>query len=244
MCVCSQTDLTAGHSQIPLIAIYIYMDIVIIPSGVFQLRDYYHQVVNIPLSTLDDWKLFHRWFYKFSDTALDCECVVFLLSPLPSLSPSLQFNWQLNCKCECVCFHLLSSLLPPLPFSLTIVRLAVFTSSGLWLLLGWALHYLPFYLMGRVLYFHHYFPALMFSIMLAGDIHYLSFYLMHCIVSSLIPALMFSIMLAGDIHYLSFYLIHCIVSSLIPALMFSIMLAGIQAQVYRRRYTGAGIQAG
>jgi dolichyl-phosphate-mannose-protein mannosyltransferase len=36
------------------------------------------------------------------------------------------------------------------------------------LLVGWALHYLPFYLMGRVLYFHHYFPALMFSIMLAG----------------------------------------------------------------------------
>ncbi|CAI8034049.1 Protein O-mannosyl-transferase 2 [Geodia barretti] len=47
-------------------------------------------------------------------------------------------------------------------------ELDVFTSNGLWLLVGWALHYLPFYLMGRVLYFHHYFPALMFSIMLAG----------------------------------------------------------------------------
>ena len=43
-----------------------------------------------------------------------------------------------------------------------------FLSSGCWLLLGWALHYLPFYLMGRVLYFHHYFPALMFSTMLGG----------------------------------------------------------------------------
>ena len=43
-----------------------------------------------------------------------------------------------------------------------------FTSGGLWLLLGWALHYLPFYLMGRVLYFHHYFPALMFCCMLGG----------------------------------------------------------------------------
>jgi len=43
-----------------------------------------------------------------------------------------------------------------------------FISGGLWLLLGWALHYLPFYLMGRVLYFHHYFPALMFCCMLGG----------------------------------------------------------------------------
>lgn len=37
-----------------------------------------------------------------------------------------------------------------------------------WLVLGWALHYLPFYAMGRILYFHHYFPALLFSSMLTG----------------------------------------------------------------------------
>nr|XP_003408838.2 protein O-mannosyl-transferase 2 isoform X1 [Loxodonta africana] len=35
-------------------------------------------------------------------------------------------------------------------------------------LLGWVLHYFPFFLMGRILYFHHYFPAMLFSSMLTG----------------------------------------------------------------------------
>ncbi|KAK8741606.1 hypothetical protein OTU49_002295 [Cherax quadricarinatus] len=39
-----------------------------------------------------------------------------------------------------------------------------------WLVLAWGLHYLPFYAMGRILYFHHYFPALLFSSMLTGVI--------------------------------------------------------------------------
>nr|XP_026490998.1 protein O-mannosyl-transferase 2 isoform X2 [Vanessa tameamea] len=37
-----------------------------------------------------------------------------------------------------------------------------------WSCAGWALHYVPFWAMGRVLYFHHYFPALVFSSMLTG----------------------------------------------------------------------------
>ncbi|KXJ13379.1 protein O-mannosyl-transferase 2 isoform X2 [Exaiptasia diaphana] len=41
-------------------------------------------------------------------------------------------------------------------------------SICVWLLLAWALHYFPFYAMGRVLYFHHYFPAYLFSAMFAG----------------------------------------------------------------------------
>eukprot|EP00126_Sphaerothecum_destruens_P011483 Sdes_comp20916_c1_seq1m18270 len=38
--------------------------------------------------------------------------------------------------------------------------------TGLWLLCGWSLHYFPFFLMGRVLYFHHFFPCLLFGNML------------------------------------------------------------------------------
>lgn len=37
-----------------------------------------------------------------------------------------------------------------------------------WLFLAWLLHYVPFWAMGRVLYFHHYFPALLFSTMMTG----------------------------------------------------------------------------
>lgn len=39
-----------------------------------------------------------------------------------------------------------------------------------WLFIGWGLHYVPFWAMGRVLYFHHYFPALLFSSMLTAVI--------------------------------------------------------------------------
>lgn len=37
-----------------------------------------------------------------------------------------------------------------------------------WLFIGWLLHYVPFWAMTRILYFHHYFPALIFSSMLSG----------------------------------------------------------------------------
>ncbi|XP_060522792.1 protein O-mannosyl-transferase 2 [Cylas formicarius] len=40
--------------------------------------------------------------------------------------------------------------------------------AAAWLFLGWLLHYIPFWAMGRVLYFHHYFPALLFSSMITG----------------------------------------------------------------------------
>ncbi|XP_078090716.1 protein O-mannosyl-transferase 2 isoform X2 [Mustelus asterias] len=45
-------------------------------------------------------------------------------------------------------------------------RACIIRSGASLVLLGWLLHYLPFYLMGRILYYHHYFPAMLFSSML------------------------------------------------------------------------------
>lgn len=44
------------------------------------------------------------------------------------------------------------------------------------LLLGWVLHYAPFFTMGRVLYYHHYFPAMLFNSMLTGAVFFLWHY--------------------------------------------------------------------
>ncbi|XP_043842130.1 protein O-mannosyl-transferase 2 [Dromiciops gliroides] len=44
----------------------------------------------------------------------------------------------------------------------------VLLRGGGQVLLGWLLHYFPFFMMSRVLYFHHYFPAMLFSSMLTG----------------------------------------------------------------------------
>jgi len=37
-----------------------------------------------------------------------------------------------------------------------------------WMMIAWTLHYVPFFFMGRILYYHHYFPALLFSSMMSG----------------------------------------------------------------------------
>ena len=42
--------------------------------------------------------------------------------------------------------------------------------SCIWMFTGWALHYIPFWAMGRVLYFHHYFPAQLYASMITGVI--------------------------------------------------------------------------
>lgn len=53
-----------------------------------------------------------------------------------------------------------SQYLPPIEKS--------YLEASAWILLGWSLHYIPFYFMSRILYFHHYFPAFIFSSMLTA----------------------------------------------------------------------------
>lgn len=45
-----------------------------------------------------------------------------------------------------------------------------FHYSGVYPFLGWIFHYFPFFIMKRVLYLHHYFPALFFAILTSGFI--------------------------------------------------------------------------
>ncbi|KAJ1968020.1 Dolichyl-phosphate-mannose--protein mannosyltransferase 4 [Dimargaris xerosporica] len=47
--------------------------------------------------------------------------------------------------------------------------------SGGFLLLGWAMHYIPFFLMGRSLFLHHYLPSLLFSYMVVGAVFQYAF---------------------------------------------------------------------
>ncbi|XP_062898791.1 protein O-mannosyl-transferase 2 isoform X4 [Mobula hypostoma] len=54
------------------------------------------------------------------------------------------------------------------PIHLVRERCYIILRAARHVLLGWILHYLPFYLMGRILYYHHYFPAMLFSSMLTA----------------------------------------------------------------------------
>lgn len=78
-------------------------------------------------------------------------------------------------------------------------------------LLGWVLHYFPFFLMGRILYFHHYFPAMLFSSMLTGLLWDTLLRLGAWSLATLLPS--YGIHMAGIVGLLlgtaySFYLFH------------------------------------
>ncbi|XP_049547589.1 protein O-mannosyl-transferase 2 [Anopheles darlingi] len=78
--------------------------------------------------------------------------------------------------------------------------------AGVWLFGGWLIHYLPFYAMGRVLYFHHYFPALVFNSMLAGVmLDYLTVrlpsWLRHAVLGSAMAGLVYSFAMFAPLAY-------------------------------------------
>ena len=64
-----------------------------------------------------------------------------------------------------------------------------FLIGSAWLFLGWALHYIPFYGMGRILYFHHYFPAAIYSSMLTAMLF--NYYL------TVLPTILFGTKVSG-----------------------------------------------
>ncbi|KAL7744081.1 hypothetical protein ACLKA6_009069 [Drosophila palustris] len=78
--------------------------------------------------------------------------------------------------------------------------------AAAWLFIGWLLHYLPFWAMGRVLYFHHYFPALIFNSMLTGImfnyiIRSLPKWLQHVLLGALLSVVAYSFVLFSPLAY-------------------------------------------
>ncbi|XP_037954211.1 protein O-mannosyl-transferase 2-like [Teleopsis dalmanni] len=78
--------------------------------------------------------------------------------------------------------------------------------AATWLFIGWALHYFPFWGMGRVLYFHHYFPALIFNSMLTGVMFnfltgWLPRWLQHALLGTLLSILAYSFILFSPLAY-------------------------------------------
>lgn len=77
--------------------------------------------------------------------------------------------------CLCVCVNVCPLMKYIFCFIFIVQLMPLHTESkwkslkaAAWLFGGWILHYVPFWAMGRVLYYHHYFPALIFNSMLTG----------------------------------------------------------------------------
>ncbi|XP_018601636.1 protein O-mannosyl-transferase 2 isoform X1 [Scleropages formosus] len=81
--------------------------------------------------------------------------------------------WWFNLLCICLYVVMATAVAVALQRGVALSRQGqercrVLLDGGGLLLLGWVLHYLPFYTMGRILYYHHYFPAMLFNSMLTG----------------------------------------------------------------------------
>lgn len=109
------------------------------------------------------------------------------LPPPPPASPASPLATDLcSCSCPANCEQRLPDLATSLASAATKAQSSNSNASAsasasactaqrqslqaaAWLFVGWLLHYLPFWAMGRVLYFHHYFPALIFNSLLTGE---------------------------------------------------------------------------
>ncbi|KAK9467219.1 Dolichyl-phosphate-mannose-protein mannosyltransferase-domain-containing protein [Lipomyces arxii] len=77
---------------------------------------------------------------------------------------------------------------------MSVEEIKQFVYGGLYPALGWGLHYVPFILMARVTYVHHYLPALYFAIMTFGflfdflttKLHYILRYLAYTVTYSIV----------------------------------------------------------
>ncbi|ALC48451.1 tw [Drosophila busckii] len=83
---------------------------------------------------------------------------------------------------------------------------ALSLKAAAWLFVGWLLHYLPFWAMGRVLYFHHYFPALIFNSLLTGImfsylIRPLPKWLQHALLGTMLSLVAYSFVLFSPLAY-------------------------------------------
>ena len=80
---------------------------------------------------------------------------------------------SIQTMCLSLSLPLSPSLTPSLSLSLVFCTAADFrhlwTSGGV-LLVGWLAHYLPYFLLSRVLFLHHYLPALPFKLMLLAAV--------------------------------------------------------------------------
>jgi len=80
-----------------------------------------------------------------------------------------------------------------------------FIAAGVYPLIGWFLHFMPFVLMGRVTYVHHYVPALFFAIFVFG---YTVEHLIgntRALIKYPIYATMFGVLIFTYIHFAPFY---------------------------------------
>jgi dolichyl-phosphate-mannose-protein mannosyltransferase len=85
--------------------------------------------------------------------------------------------------------------------SLSLGKVIKYDSLCGFLFVGWSLHYLPFFLMSRQLFLHHYFPALYYAILLLCSVFDLVTYTLRPRIRLQIAALLAIIAVWSFVHF-------------------------------------------